>query len=84
MKKKIKLFLCGDYAFFTSMYGLSGSSDTFPCLWYLIKRYTLDTPQAKRNNEYRTLKQIKEDVLKFHSQGHGKKRKASQFNNVIH
>ena len=36
--KKFNVFLTGDYEFLTKIYGLSGSSGTYPCLWCLMQK----------------------------------------------
>ena len=48
--KSMKIFLNGDYEFLTNVYGLSGASGTFPCLWCLVQRQDIQLDNNNNNN----------------------------------
>ena len=81
--KRIRVFLFGDYAFLTSLYGLSGSCGIHPCLWCTVKKHQIQEGQADVTS-YRTLKTLDEDYNRFCTECNKKKEKVSQFNNVLH
>ena len=65
--KKFGIFLFGDYEFLCSMYGLSGGSGRYPCLWCHIPPSTLAVCKQERENMYspRTLETLKENLNLF-------------------
>ena len=78
---RVVLFLCGDYAFLTNLYGLSGAAGKHPCLWCHVstndmQKYSIHEP------EYRTLKTLKACHQQFKIHGSVKKN-ASDFKNAI-
>ena len=66
--KAIKIFLFGDYKFYTSLYGLSGAAGVHPCLWCTATRL-----QMKSNNQGthcpRTIEKLKDSYYKFELEG---------------
>eukprot|EP00731_Ephydatia_muelleri_P002365 Em0001g2365a len=46
----IKLFMCGDYEFITRMYGLSGASGCYPCLYCLVFHENMVKPLSARGH----------------------------------
>ena len=52
--KSIKLFVFGDYDFYSKVFGISGARGTFPCLWCHIPNRELQIPYFKAS-EKRTL-----------------------------
>ena len=82
-KKKIRLFLCGDYAFLSAMYGLSGAKGTYFCLRSLTKSEDIRFPSKSRSPAtQRTLVALKHHT-KFIKKGGGKVNLASCYHNVI-
>ena len=57
--KKIKLCLNGDYDFLCKVFGISGATGKFPCIWCLVPSDELD----KNDKEYteRTIQSLTED-----------------------
>jgi hypothetical protein len=80
----MKVFIFGDYAFLCALYGLSGPAGTYPCLWCLVKKDQLAIPFEERDEENRTLKQMKEDFHAFCVEGQQNKKFASRYHNMIH
>ena len=84
-EKKIRLFLFGDYAFLTCIYGLSGACGVHCCLFCSIDKSSIGLPLPERQTTpRRTLESIKSDHQSFVSEGKGLLSKAKAFNNVIH
>ncbi|KAL5502872.1 hypothetical protein EMCRGX_G009717 [Ephydatia muelleri] len=44
----VKIFMCGDYEFLSKMYGLSGASGCYPCLFCIIGSDEMATPLSIR------------------------------------
>ena len=65
--KKFRIFLFGEYEFLCSMYGLSGASGRYPCLWCHIPSSALAVCKEERENMYppRTLETLKENLNLF-------------------
>ena len=65
--KIFKIFMFGDYEFLTNMFGLSGASGRYPCIWCEIPSVALIVPKSERENIYqlRTLDTLKENQLTF-------------------
>ena len=83
--KQIRLFLFGDYAFLTSLYGLSGANGVHFCLFCVIKKDEMNVPWVDRADApQRTISRIKRDYKDFSREGEGKLSNAKKYNNVIH
>ena len=83
--KRIRLFLFGDYAYLTSMYGLSGANAIHCCLFCVIKKDEINVPWSEREDApQRTLGRIKRNYEQFSQEGEGKRVNARNYNNVIH
>ena len=84
-KKKIKLFMFGDYAFLSSMFGLSGARGKFFCLWCLIRTDKMQVPlECRGHSTARRLPSMKRDHENFISKGKQDLKLASSYHNVIH
>ncbi|KAL5463678.1 hypothetical protein EMCRGX_G032597 [Ephydatia muelleri] len=46
----VKVFICGDYEFLSKMYGLSGASGCYPCLYCKIPSDQMATPLSVRGH----------------------------------
>ena len=80
---KMDLWLCGDYDFFTKMFGLSGPAGKHPCLWCDVTKEQLQTSPAGRvEPKPRTLATMQTDYDDFVNAGCDKS-KAQFFNNCI-
>ncbi|KAL5481525.1 hypothetical protein EMCRGX_G021706 [Ephydatia muelleri] len=79
----LRLFMCGDYEFITRMYGLSGASGCYPCLYCLAHHQNLVTPLSVRGPAPpRTFETISADHQHYIASGVGKKQ-AQHFYNCI-
>ena len=73
MDKNIRLFLCGDYAFLSSMAGISGAKGTYCCLCCNIKSCNMKVSRQIRGRvEERTCDSIIANN-KFLKEANGKK-----------
>ena len=65
--KKFRIFLFRDYEFLCSMYGLSGASGRYPCLWCHIPSSALAVYKEERENMYppRTLETLTDNLNLF-------------------
>ena len=80
--KLIKLFVFGDYDFYSKTFGISGARGTHPCLWCKISQKQIQQEQYTRA-ELRTLDSIKTDCDKWETETNADKKYASHFNNCI-
>ena len=81
--KKMELWLCGDYDFFTKMFGLSGPAGKHPCLYcHITKEDMKISPQDRTPSRPRTLRTLLEDHTDFVTAG-SNKANAMFFNNCI-
>lgn len=67
-EKKFRLFFFGDYSFLCDMYGLSGASGRYCCLWCLITSEAMQIPIFIRHlymASLRTLDTLKRDYTNF-------------------
>ncbi|KAL5484078.1 hypothetical protein EMCRGX_G020519 [Ephydatia muelleri] len=71
-------FICGDYEFLSGIYGLSGASGKYPCLWCLVTLDELISPSMKCY-EIRT---IIRDYQRFLQSG-GNIKHAKSYNNCV-
>ncbi|XP_070546861.1 uncharacterized protein [Ptychodera flava] len=62
--KQIVTHLSGDYLYLAMMYGLSGASGKYFCLWCLVTSTEAALPPEQQDIQPRTLEQIKEDHRK--------------------
>jgi hypothetical protein len=81
-EKKVIVFLFGDLAFLTSIFGLSGSAGSCPCLWCLETQGGIKNPS--QNIQLRSLEMIKSDHQKFLLHGEGNPKKVKFYNNCLH
>ncbi|KAL5508865.1 hypothetical protein EMCRGX_G004125 [Ephydatia muelleri] len=79
----VKVFLCGDYEFLSTMYGLSGACGSYPCLYCLIPNKNMATPLSARGHAPpRSLHSIHTHHQKYLASG-GVRKTAQQFYNCI-
>lgn len=78
--KAVKVMLFGDYAFQTTIYGLSGSSGLHPCLHCKISRVDMQSPEPVA--EQRSLQSLRSDNAQYCSAG-AKLADAKKFFNSI-
>eukprot|EP00731_Ephydatia_muelleri_P000541 Em0001g541a len=79
----VKVFICGDYEFLSKMYGLSGASGCYPCLYCKIRRDQMATPLSIRGHATeRSLEGMSADHQCYISSGSIKK-DAQKFFNCI-
>ena len=72
-RKRIRLFLFGDYAFLSAIYGLSGARGRYFCLWCLAKTEEMQTSLCQRgHSSVRTLIGTKRDHENFLKKGKAK------------
>lgn len=83
--KVFKIFMFGDYEFLTNMYGLSGASGRYPCLWCEIPSAALSVPKSERDDFYQlcTLDTLKGNHLTFVNVYNSNLKNAKQAFNVI-
>ena len=48
--KKLRLFMFGDYEFFSSMYGISGAAGRHPCLWCEVTSEQMQHTKCVKEN----------------------------------
>ncbi|XP_031571701.1 uncharacterized protein LOC116305861 [Actinia tenebrosa] len=78
-----KLFFYGDYAFLCTVFGISGASGKYCCLWCLITQTEMQESLDERGKKpSRTIETLKEDNKWFIEAGSNIK-KAKMFNNAI-
>ena len=66
--KEILTFLFGDYAFFCKLYGLSGATGKYPCIWCLIS--SDEMKRSKKNTKRsRTLAMLERENRRYNNQG---------------
>jgi hypothetical protein len=82
--KKIVLFFFGDYDFLTKVYGLSGAQGKYPCLWCLQTKRDLKSFVEQASVPARNLSMLKEDYIRFMTDGKGDKKVVSMYNNSLH
>ncbi|XP_078000533.1 uncharacterized protein LOC144453129 [Glandiceps talaboti] len=81
--KTIVVHIMGDYEYLTRMYGLSGASGKYFCLWcYITKSDAMIPPDQKAPNQSRSLHDIQEYHDKLVEAG-AHRSKASEFMNCI-
>ncbi|XP_035686133.1 uncharacterized protein LOC118422598 [Branchiostoma floridae] len=81
---RIKLFMAGDYAFLSTIYGISGAAGTFPCLWCKVTKAGIDDIENRRlRTPDRTLANMAENLRAFLQEGRGSVKKAQEYFNVI-
>ena len=82
-KFKIKILLCGDYEFLTTLYGLSGASGLHPCLFCTTDKKNMQLPPEHRlQSTPRTLDTLHTNHMSFIEAG-GNLIKAKFHCNVI-
>ena len=80
--KRIRLFINGDYAFLCKIYGLSGPSGSYPCLWCLVPKHILRI--GKTHSQQRTLTTLHTDNTHFIEQELGDKNHVAKHHNSLH
>ena len=84
-KKKLVVFLFGDYDFQSKLYGLSGAAGVHPCLHCTMTKTDMQqAPHRIFDCEKRTLETLFLDNKKFVKLAGEKKAHAKSYNNVIH
>eukprot|EP00731_Ephydatia_muelleri_P009823 Em0005g409a len=79
----VKVFICGDYEFLSKIYGLSGASGCYPCLFCIIGTDEMATPLSIRGYATRrTLETMCSDHQHYVAAG-SIKRDAQKFFNSI-
>ncbi|KAL5516708.1 hypothetical protein EMCRGX_G002113 [Ephydatia muelleri] len=79
----IKLFMCGDYEFITRMYGLSGASGCYPCLYCLVFHENMVKPLSARGHAPpRTYESICTDHQRYIASG-VRRKQVKHFYNCI-
>ena len=75
----------GDYEILSNMFGLSGASGRYPCLWCEILSVTLIVPKSEREDIYqlRTLDTLKENQLTFVNKYNSNLKQAKDAFNII-
>ena len=63
--KTIRLFLCGDYQFLCSVYGIQGATSSFPCLWCYIPKTDIQKESTAKNVKSRTLSEMSGNLEAF-------------------
>ena len=82
-QKVFRVFMYGDYAFLSYMYGLSGANAVYPCLWCLCSKDEMQVSKFLREtSEKRTLENLNEHYIQFCKKGM-KKGLAKTVYNVI-
>ena len=79
--RKFRLFLFGDYAFLSSIYGLSGATGIHPCLWCTIKSAEMNDASSKFAK--RDVSMISRDYQKFQDCFHCDKKFARKCRNIV-
>ncbi|XP_019627911.1 PREDICTED: uncharacterized protein LOC109472567 [Branchiostoma belcheri] len=82
---QVKILMTGDYAYMSTIYGISGAAGTYPCLWCKITKAGIDDP------DNRTLRTSSRDLdnmgrrfsRDFIQRGQGRLRRAQDFRNII-
>eukprot|EP00731_Ephydatia_muelleri_P007490 Em0003g1738a len=70
----VKVFLCGDYDFYGKMYGLSGASGCYPCLFCTIHKEDMKIPLSVRGySPTRSLQSIYENYSEYSAAGFPRK-----------
>ena len=80
--KKIKLFVFGDYWFLCKLYGLSGPSGSYPCLWCHFNKHEMQNDDIEASKP-RNLLSLRDDFLNFEREGSDRK-KAKNHHNVVY
>ncbi|KAL5473937.1 hypothetical protein EMCRGX_G028506 [Ephydatia muelleri] len=66
----VKVFLCGDYDFYGKMYGLSGASGCYPCLFCTIHKEDMKIPLSVQGySPTRSLQSIYENYSEYSAAG---------------
>ena len=82
--RQVKVFIFGNYAFLCTLYGLSGPTAKFPCLWCLCSKENMQTQRyARPKMSARTLDTIKTQSKSYKANG-SKKELAPEYQNAIH
>lgn len=81
--KHLRIFLNGDYAFLSRLYGLSGPQGVFPCLWCLMPRKMMHS-QPFHTYQARTLQSLRNDHDSFKRHCQSDKKQAHKFHNSLH
>ena len=80
--KTIRLFLNGDYAFLCKIYGISGPSGTFPCLWCLMSRKAIHTQTF--SCQHRSISSLVSQHSALVQNEGGQKKHAAKYFNALH
>ncbi|KAI8495260.1 hypothetical protein Bbelb_272460 [Branchiostoma belcheri] len=80
----LRVFIAGDYAFLSTIYGLSGASGSHPCLWCQIRKSEIDDQDSQRLRlPPRTLENMAQDYWEFLHEGRGNIKHAQNYHNII-
>ena len=81
--RAFRVFVCGDYAFYSKAYGIAGATGTHFCVWCDITNQKLREQGGDISCGARTLEGVKEMVNEFEDEGMGDKAVQSQYENCI-
>ena len=82
---RTRMFPCGDYKYLAELFGLSGASGVYFCLWCLCTQSNMQ--HGWDDQDYcpkRSLSKIKNDYKLFQERANGNKVYAHKYNNCIH
>ena len=81
--KKVRVFVCGDYDFYSKIYGIAGAKGTYFCLWCDVTLQQLQEQGGDIDCTARTIKRINEQNNDYENIGMAQKNVMSQFENCI-